>query len=113
MKNWMDLNGDGKIDGAEMMFAGEMLCTSREEHEALFGDAGDFEDDAKDDFEIDAMAAGLDVDELELMDPDDRAEALEEAGLDPDDYDFDWVFCKGGRFVWERIHLDRDWQYSL
>ena len=55
----------------------------------LFGDAGDFEDDAKDDFEIDAMAAGLDVDELELMDPDDRAEALEDAGLDPDDYDFD------------------------
>lgn len=30
----------------------------------------------------------LDVDELELMDPDERAEALEEAGLDPDDYDF-------------------------
>lgn len=22
MKNWMDLNGDGKIDGTEMMFAG-------------------------------------------------------------------------------------------
>lgn len=85
MKNWMDLNSDGKIDGTEMMFAEEMLCTSREEHEALFGDVGDFEDD----FEIDAMAAGLDVDELELMDPDDRAEALEEAGLDPDDYDFD------------------------
>ena len=40
MKNWMDLDGDGKTDGAEMMFAGEMLCTSREEHEALFGDAG-------------------------------------------------------------------------
>ena len=85
MRNWMDLNGDGEIDSSEMMFAGEMLCTSREEHEALFGDVGDF----KDDFEIDAMAAGLDVDELELMDPDDRAEALEEAGLDPDDYDFD------------------------
>ena len=74
MRNWMDLNGDGEIDSSEMMFAGEMLCTSREEHEALFGDAGDFEDDAKDDFEIDAMAAGLDVDELELMDPDDRAD---------------------------------------
>ena len=72
-----------------MMFAEEMLCTSREEHEALFGNAGDFHDDTKEDFEIDAMAAGLDVDELELMDPDDRAEALEEAGLDPDDYDFD------------------------
>ena len=81
MKNWMDLNGDGEMDGAEMMFAEEMLCTSREKHEALFGDDGGFE--------IDAMAAGLDVDELELMDPDDRAEVLEEAGLDPDDYDFD------------------------
>ena len=79
----------GEIDSTEMMYAEEMLCTSREEHEALFGNAGDFEDDTKEDFEIDAMAAGLDVDELELMDPDDRAEALEEAGLDPDDYDFD------------------------
>ena len=48
MKDWMDINGDGEIDGAEMMFAEEMLCTSREEHEAL-----------------------------------------EAAGLDPDDYDFD------------------------
>ena len=84
MRDWMDLNGDGKIGGSEMMFAEEMLCTSREEHETLFGDAGDFED-----FEIDAMVAGLDVDELELMDSDDRAEVLEEAGLDPDDYDFD------------------------
>ena len=37
-----------------------MLCTSREEHEALFGDAGDFNDDTEDDFEADAMAAGLD-----------------------------------------------------
>ena len=80
MKNWMDLNGDGEIDSTEMMYVEEMLCTSREEHEALFGDAGDFEDDTKEDFEIDAMAAGLDVDELELMDTDDRAEALEEAG---------------------------------
>lgn len=89
MKDWMDFNGDGEIDGAEMMFAEEMLCTTREEHEALFGDAGDFDDSTEDDFETDVMVAGLDVDELELMDPDDRAEALEEAGLDPDDYDFD------------------------
>ena len=85
----MDLNGDGKIDGSEMMFAQEMLCTSREEHEALFGDAGDFDDDTEDDFEIDAMEAGLDASELEFMDADERAEVLEVAGLDPDDYDFD------------------------
>lgn len=89
MKDWMDLNGDGETDGAEMMFAEEMLCTSREEHEALLGDAGDFDASTEDDFETDVMAAGLDVDELEFMDPDERAEALEEAGLDPDDYDFD------------------------
>ena len=37
MKDWMDLDGDGKIDSTEMMFAEEMLCTSREEHKALFG----------------------------------------------------------------------------
>ena len=35
------------------------------------------------------MTAGLDVDELEYMDANERAEVLEEAGLDPDDYDFD------------------------
>lgn len=89
MRNWMDLNGDGEIDGTEMMFAQEMICSSREEHEALFGDAGDFEEDANDDFETDAMLAGLDADELEFMDSDERAEALEEAGLEADDYDFD------------------------
>ena len=89
MRNWMDLNGDGEIDGTEMMFAQEMICSSREEHEALFGDAGDFKDDANDNFETDAMLAGLDADELEFMDSDERAEALEEAGLEADDYDFD------------------------
>ena len=51
MKDWMDLDGDGKIDSTEMMFAEEMLCTSREEHEVLFGDAVDFEDDSEDDFD--------------------------------------------------------------
>lgn len=32
--------------------------------------------------------SGLDADELEFMDADERREALEETGLDPDDYDF-------------------------
>lgn len=89
MIDWMDLNGDGEIDGAEMMFAAEMLCGSKEEHVALFGDAGDFEDGCEeDDFELDAVIAGIDVDELELLDEDERREVLEDAGLDPDDYDF-------------------------
>lgn len=33
-------------------------------------------------------AAGLDLDELEFMDDDERREAMEDAGLDPDDFDF-------------------------
>lgn len=90
MKDWMELNGDGEIDSADMMFVEKMLCASRKEHEALFENAGYFEDDSKeDDFEADVMAEGLDVDELKFMDEDERTELLEEAGLDPDDYDFD------------------------
>jgi hypothetical protein len=51
--DWMDLNRDGKIDGAEFMFGEEMLCTSKEEHKALFGDARDWDDDSDDDFDDD------------------------------------------------------------
>lgn len=89
MKNWMDLNGDGEIDSTEMMYAEEMLCTSREEHEALFGDAGDFEDDTKEDFEIDAMAAGLDGDyDYDRYDRDsDYADGVDDA---MDEYGEDW-----------------------
>ena len=88
MRDWMDFNGDGELGGAERMFAEEMLCGSREEHIALFGDAGDFKDSSEDsDFDCDMEIAGLDADELALMDEDERREALEDAGLDPDDYD--------------------------
>lgn len=51
MRNWMDLNDDGEIDNAERMFAVELLCTSREEHMAIFGDNGDFYDAADDDLD--------------------------------------------------------------
>ena len=53
MRDWMDLNGDGEIDDAELMFAEEMLCGSKEEHMALFGDARDYENDDLDDYDID------------------------------------------------------------
>lgn len=91
MRDWRDLNGDGEIDGAEMMFADEMLCTNKEEHMALFGNAGDFDDETDEDeeMEYDLALHGLDPDELADMDEDERMEALEDAGLDPDDYDFD------------------------
>lgn len=48
---WMDFNRDGEVDAAEEFFAEEMLCTSKEEHKSLFGDAGDFEDDEYDEDE--------------------------------------------------------------
>ena len=41
--------------------------------------------DVEDEFEM----SGLDVDELEMTSADERHEELEDAGLDPDDYDFD------------------------
>ena len=49
MDKWMDFNRDGEVDATELYLAEEMLCTSREEHIALFGDAGDFADDDEDD----------------------------------------------------------------
>lgn len=49
--DWMDFNRDGEVDATEMYLAEELLCTSKEEHEALFGDAGDFEDECEDEDE--------------------------------------------------------------
>lgn len=67
---------------------GKMLCSIKEEHEALLGDAGDFDDDSSEDFDDELEMAGLDRDELEFMAEDERREALEDAGLDSDDYEF-------------------------
>ena len=86
--DWMDFNNDGEVDATESFLGKEMLCSRREEHELLFGDAGDFDDDESDDEEDELEMAGLDRDELELMDEDERCEVLEDAGLDPDDFDF-------------------------
>lgn len=86
--DWMDFNKDGEVDAAEEFMGMEMLCSSKEEHEALFGDAGDFDDDSSEDFYDELEMAGLDRDELEFMDEDERREALEDVGLDPDDFDF-------------------------
>ena len=86
--DWMDFNNDGEVDATESFLCVEMLCSSREEHELLFGDAGDFDDDESDDEEDELEIAGLDRDELEMMDEEERRETLEDAGLDPDDFDF-------------------------
>ena len=71
-----DLNRDGEMSAferaVEFSFLDEMLNEEDEEEEALT------------EFEL----SGLDADELEFMDPEERREVLEEAGLAPDDYDF-------------------------
>lgn len=73
-----DFDGDGKLNAYEysvmddLVFGHEDACTS---------------DDTE--LEDDLLLAGLNETELECMDADERREALEDAGLDPDDYDFD------------------------
>ena len=53
------------------------------EHIVVDGASDDETDDLDDELEM----AGLDRLELEFMDEDERREALEDAGLDPDDFD--------------------------
>lgn len=52
-------------------------------HTGIYDDS-DIEDDPEDDLYL----FGLDPDELDSMDDDERRSAIEDAGLDPDDYDF-------------------------
>ncbi|MGN0169513.1 MAG: hypothetical protein ACI39H_01995 [Lachnospiraceae bacterium] len=68
-----------------------MMASSRQEARDLTGEdtfyTGSDILDENDDLEDELELAGLDIDELTHMDEDERREALEEAGFDPDDYD--------------------------
>ena len=44
--------------------------------------------DEEEELEDELIMSGLDRDELEMMDEDERREALEDAGFDVDDFDF-------------------------
>jgi len=66
-----DFNNDGKLEGLERA--------------ADFGMFMNMVDSAKED---ELESAGLDMGELDLMDEDERISAIEDAGLDPDDFDF-------------------------
>ena len=65
-----DFDGDGKLDSFEKA--------------AEFGVFMDMVESCE---QNELESAGLDVDELSLMDDDERTEALEDAGMDPDDFD--------------------------
>ena len=71
--NMFDLNHDGKMssleNAMEFVFLNEMLRD---------------ESVVKTELEL----SGLDPDELEFMDADERREVLEDAGLNPEEYDF-------------------------
>ena len=77
-----DWNDDGKLDSFEQANQFEF------EQRMLEEDSGDDDEDDDDD-DLDLDLAGLDRFDLEMMDEDERHEALEDAGLDPGDYDFD------------------------
>lgn len=74
-----DFNHDGELDRFERTMEYEFLEElSREPEDA----------DDEEDTELELELSGLDPYELEFMDSDERREALEDAGLDPDEYDF-------------------------
>lgn len=73
-----DFDGDGELNAFERSEALEFYTSSNSVDE----------DDEEEDMELELDIAGLDRWELENMDEDERREALEDAGLDPDDFDF-------------------------
>lgn len=74
-----DFNHDGKNDFFERAAEFEFIDRITKEENS--------DDSEYDDMDDELEMAGLDRDDLEMMDEDERREALEEAGLDPDDFD--------------------------
>lgn len=78
-----DFNRDGEMSigerAAEVAFLQQLMDESEEEEKA----------EAIEDARAKIECEGLDYDELSMMDELDRADELEAAGLDPDDYEFE------------------------
>ena len=89
--NLFDFNRDGKLDSLERaadFAAFASLVSENDDNEEETSETtdkkavfGDFSDD-------DFLEDDLDYDELSYMDEDERNELFEDAGLDPDDFDF-------------------------
>ena len=84
-----DFNHDGKMDGlevaAELDYMKRLQSASDETKDSLWLEE---EDDSFADEMDELEEAGLDIMELEMMEEEERREVIEDAGLDPDDYDF-------------------------
>ena len=72
-----DLNRDGKLDAWERAMEYDFITSLNDE-----------DDDCEDEELTELELAGIDPIELEYMDAEERREVLEDAGLDPDDFDF-------------------------
>lgn len=72
-----DADGDGSLDAGETAFGLMMM------DDELTDESAEAEDS-----ELELMS-GYSRDDLVLMDAEERAEILEEAGYEPDDFDFD------------------------
>ena len=80
-----DLDGDGSLDAGEtafglMMMDDVLTDEDAEDPDDLFAE--------EEDSELGLMT-GFSRDDLELMDADERAEVLGDAGYEPDDFGFD------------------------
>ena len=83
-----DLNKDGKLDLAEGFLKYQMIMGEDEEEEEIMEEEEvEEEEDREAQLESELELFGLDRTDLEFMDEDERREAIEDAGLDPDDYD--------------------------
>ena len=76
-----DRDNDGELDFFESYE--EQDFYDRMEKRGIYEE---HEEDKEDALDFELSLAGLNRDELELMDDDERAEALEDAGIDPDEW---------------------------
>ena len=77
-----DMDGDGTLDAGETAFGLMMM------DEVLTDEESDDAESLNDDDELELMT-GFSRDDLELMDAEERAEVLGDAGYEPDDFGFD------------------------
>ena len=77
-----DMDGDGTLEAGETAFGLMMM------DDVLTDEESDDADNFDDDDELELMT-GFSRDDLELMDAEERAEVLGDAGYEPDDFGFD------------------------
>lgn len=89
-----DFNHDGKLgaieNGAKWATVDRIMDDNSKASDSSYGvsSSGSYDSGLDDMQQLDLELAGLDAEDLEFMDEDERREVLEDAGLDPDDYDF-------------------------